>query len=50
MVVITKDNKACGVLTKFDIMSHLREKIGSGETLATKDERKQKAEKAKLGA
>ncbi|MFN8555534.1 MAG: hypothetical protein U0103_29055 [Candidatus Obscuribacterales bacterium] len=50
MVVITKDNKAKGVLTKFDIMSHLREKIGSGDNLATKEERKHKAEKAHLGA
>ncbi len=49
MVVITKENKACGVLTKFDIMSHLREKISSSDqVLSTKD--KQKAEKAKLGA
>ena len=29
MVVITKDNKAHGVLTKFDIMTHLRESINS---------------------
>ncbi len=51
MVVITKENKACGVLTKFDIMSHLREKISSSDqVLSTKEERKPKAEKAKLGA
>ncbi len=51
MVVITKENKACGVLTKFDIMSHLREKISSSDKiLSTKEEPKPKAEKAKLGA
>jgi cystathionine beta-synthase len=47
MVVITKDNKACGVLTKFDIMSHLREKIGD---ISPKEEKKPRAEKAKMGA
>lgn len=31
MVVITKGNKATGVLTKFDIMSHLRDSIGESE-------------------
>lgn len=31
MVVITKENKACGVLTKFDIMTHMREKIECSE-------------------
>src|SRR5262249_293586 len=31
MVVINKDKKAYGVLTKFDIMTHLRERIESSE-------------------
>ncbi|HEY9679755.1 MAG TPA: cystathionine beta-synthase [Drouetiella sp.] len=48
MVVITKENKACGVLTKSDIMSHLREKISSEDVaLANAEEKKTKA---KLGA
>lgn len=29
LVVITKDNKATGVLTKFDIVTHMRESIGA---------------------
>lgn len=37
MVVLTKEGKAHGVLTKFDIMAHLREGVeASGETAANK--------------
>ena len=32
MVVLTKDGKAYGVLTKFDIMAHLRENIEAGDS------------------
>jgi predicted transcriptional regulator len=32
MVVLTKEGKAYGVLTKFDIMSHLREHIEAKES------------------
>jgi len=32
MVVLTKEGKAYGVLTKFDIMSHLREHIEAGDS------------------
>ncbi|HEY9871669.1 MAG TPA: cystathionine beta-synthase [Candidatus Obscuribacterales bacterium] len=31
MVVITREKKACGVLTKFDIMTHFRERMESNE-------------------
>ncbi len=31
LVVITDNNKAAGVLTKFDIMTHMREAMGKGE-------------------
>lgn len=39
LVVITRGNKACGVLTKFDIMTHMRESIGS-QTSANKESKK----------
>ncbi len=43
MVVVTDQGKACGVLTRFDIMSHLRATMNSDES-ASKEEQKKKSE------
>ena len=40
MVVVMEDDKACGVLTRFDIMWHLRETI---HNVPEKSEKKTKA-------
>lgn len=45
MVVVSKDGKAAGVLTKFDIMSHLREKMNMSDTPSKKTEAKLSAKK-----
>ncbi len=39
MVVLTKENKAYGVLTKFDIMAHLRENIQASDPAQGKSKR-----------
>ncbi len=44
MVVVTEGDRACGVLTKFDIMSHLREQLDSEDVKSdSKHEAKPKA-------
>ncbi len=48
MVVISDQDKACGVLTKFDIMSMLRAQIK--EEVLTKRTKKEQSGEAKLGA
>lgn len=52
LVVLTKDNKAMGVVTKFDIMTHLRESISDSDELSAKTgiTSKGKKEETKLGA
>jgi predicted transcriptional regulator len=50
MVVLTKEGKAVGVVTKFDIMTHLREAVGSGHDEVEKELAKHKKEETKLGA
>ena len=50
MVVLTKEGKAVGVVTKFDIMTHLREAVGSSHDDVAKELVKQKKEETKLGA
>lgn len=50
MVVLTKENKAVGVVTKFDIMTHLREAVGNQDDLTDKISVKDNKEKTKLGA
>ncbi|MCC7529934.1 MAG: cystathionine beta-synthase [Candidatus Melainabacteria bacterium] len=50
MVVLTKEGKAVGVVTKFDIMTHLREALGSGHDEVEKELAKHKKEETKLGA
>lgn len=37
MVVVTKENRAVGVLTKFDMMSHLRDSISSRENQSSSE-------------
>ncbi len=37
MVVVTKENRAIGVLTKFDMMSHLRDSISSRENQSSSE-------------
>jgi hypothetical protein len=49
LVVLTKDGKAVGVVTKFDIMTHLREAVG-GHDDVQKELVKHKKEETKLGA
>jgi len=48
MVVLTKENKACGVLTKHDIMALLREQVAQEH--AVSDHAEKGKEKTKLGA
>jgi predicted transcriptional regulator len=49
LVVLTKEGKAVGVVTKFDIMTHLREAVGSHEDVE-KELVKHKKEETKMGA
>lgn len=48
MIIVTREGKAYGVLTKFDIMTHLRETIDEHHVAEGKEA--EKKEKAKLGA
>ncbi|HEY9788610.1 MAG TPA: cystathionine beta-synthase [Candidatus Obscuribacterales bacterium] len=53
LVVLTKEGKTVGVLTKFDIMTHLRETLGSHKDVEKAEAEmsgKRKKEETKLGA
>jgi hypothetical protein len=49
LVVLTKEGKAVGVVTKFDIMTHLREAVGSHDDVE-KELVKHTKEETKMGA